>query len=308
LLHLLEPASGDGTIDYTAWDESTCRGGFIDLGHARIFGSHWYGTSANWAIPMLVDAIRKNRREGAFHILMLHTDVEGHETHPIPALSRSALDDLREVVDYVALGHTHRHFQIDNWAFNPGSIEITSISDYRETRGVFLVDVDESNTITARHIDQYHHRPFQRLSFDVSGYADAAELTAGVMGMVSNEARRAEIGRPAPIIEITLRGLLGMPNSSLELRKMRDEARKLTGALCIRIKNQTAPPQYPRMSIDEDDNRETLERRVIEELVFRDNRYKTNADEIAGLIIGVKRGVLSDEPPENILEMIANAS
>ena len=75
---------------YDEWNydnEHYIRGGFIDIGNARIFGSAWYGASANWAIPMLTEAIKENRREGAFHILLLHTDVEGHQTHPIPALS-----------------------------------------------------------------------------------------------------------------------------------------------------------------------------------------------------------------------------
>jgi DNA repair exonuclease SbcCD nuclease subunit len=103
----------------------------VDVGRARIFGSHWYGASANWAIPMLSREIKDNRRDNAFHILMLHTDIEGHETHPIPALSLASLNELKQGLDYVALGHTHRKFEIDNWAFNPGSIEITSISDYR---------------------------------------------------------------------------------------------------------------------------------------------------------------------------------
>ena len=95
LLHLLEPNNVDGKIAYEPWDPEYGKGGFIDIGRARIFGSHWYGASANWAIPMLTDAIKLNRREGAFHLLMLHTDVEGHQTHPIPALSLSALKELK---------------------------------------------------------------------------------------------------------------------------------------------------------------------------------------------------------------------
>src|SRR5690606_38644139 len=138
LLYLLEPASGEGGIRYEPWNDDK-GGGFIDIGRARIFGSHWYGASANWAIPMLTKAIGENRRDGAFHILMLHTDVEGHQTHPIPALSISALKELKAVTDYVGLGHTHMHYEIDNWAFNPGSIDVTNIAEYRETRGVFLV-------------------------------------------------------------------------------------------------------------------------------------------------------------------------
>lgn len=304
LVHLLEPTNVEGKVNYEPWDEG--KGGYIDIGRARIFGSNWYGAQANWAIPMLTAAIKENRREGAFHILMLHTDVEGHQTHPIPALSIAALSELKSATDYVGLGHTHMHYEIDNWAFNPGSIEVTNISEYRETRGVFIVEVGENNEVSARHVQDYHQRPFQRLSFDVSNFAETKDITDGVLEKIRNEARVAEEGFPAPIIEITLRGRLGIPNSLLEMQKMRDETKKITGALHVRVKNHSAPVEYAvAEDMDEDASREKLERRVIEDLIVRDNRYKTRVEDIARVVIGVKRQALSDEPPEKIVDFIA---
>jgi len=303
LVYLLEPSNIDGRIFYEPWDGA--KGGFIDIGRARIFGSHWYGASANWAIPMLTSALKENRREGAFHILMLHTDVEGHQTHPIPALSIAALSELKSVTDYVGLGHTHKHYEIDNWAFNPGSVEITNISDYRETRGVYLVEVSDDNTVTAMHKDQYTQRPFQRIGFEVDGYADAKDITADVLNKVRTEVRTARAGEPAPIVEITLRGRLGLPNSQLEMQKIRDEAKKIIGALHVRIKNNTVPVEYAvAEDVNEDAGREKLERRVVEDLIIRDNRYKTRADDIAEAVIGAKRMVLSAESPEKVAEFI----
>jgi DNA repair protein SbcD/Mre11 len=111
---LLEPSVDKGQVSYEPWDEATRKGGYIDIGRARIFGSEWYGASGNWAIPMLTEAIKQNRRDGVFHILMLHTDAEGHQVHPIPALSIDALRELKQAVEYVGLGHTHKHYEIDN--------------------------------------------------------------------------------------------------------------------------------------------------------------------------------------------------
>ena len=306
LLYLLEPTNIDGRIVYNAWDAEFGMGGFIDIGRVRIFGSHWYGASANWAIPMLTEAIKENRRDDAFHLLMLHTDVEGHQTHPIPALSFSALKELKSVTDYVALGHTHMHYEIDNWAFNPGSIEVTNIAEFREKRGVFLVDVDDRNAVTARHIEEYHYRPFQRIPFDVDGFAATKDLTAAVLETVSRKARRSEEGKPAPIIEIILKGQLGFPNSVLELKEIREKAKEITGALHIRIKNNSVPTDYAvAADIDEDASRDALERRVVEDLIIRDDRYKTKVIDISDAVIGAKRLALSDEEPEKIAEFIA---
>ncbi len=306
LVKLLEPVSEEGKMSYEPWDEAAKKGGFIDIGRARIFGSDWYGASGNWAIPMLTEAIKNNRREGAFHILMLHTDVEGHQMHPIPALSIDALNELKSAVEYVGLGHTHKHYEIDNWAFNPGSIEITNISEFRETRGAFIVEVDDANNISAKHVEDYHFRPFQQLAFPVTDVADAKAVTEGVLEKIRMEARVAEPDKPQPIIEIALRGQLGFPNSLLEMQKMRDETKAITGALHVRIKNHTVPADYLETPENEDDaGREKLERRVIEDLIIRDNRYKTRAEDISDAVIGAKRMALSDDEPAKIAEFIA---
>ena len=303
LLYLLEPTNENARIVYKEWNDGV--GGYIDIGRARIFGSHWYGASANWAIPMLTEAIGDNRREGAFHILLLHTDVEGHQTHPLPALSLAALSQLKSVTDYVGLGHTHMHYEIDNWAFNPGSIEVTNIAEYRETRGVFLVEVDEANKVTAKHIQDYRQRPFQRLSFDVTGAETTGDITRGVLEVVRKSARNGESDEPAPIIEITLRGQLGFPNSLIESQKIRDEAKAITGALHIRMKNVSVPVEYAvAADLPEDAGRERLERRVVEDLVQRDNRFKARGEDISTAVIGAKRLALGDEDPEKIADFI----
>jgi DNA repair exonuclease SbcCD nuclease subunit len=306
LVKLLEPYTENGRMAYTEWDEAARKGGYIDIGRARIFGSEWYGASGNWAIPMLTEAIKEHRRPGAFHILMLHTDVEGHQVHPIPALSLSALQELKEAVEYVGLGHTHKHYEIDNWAFNPGSIEITNISEYRETRGVFIVNVDDENNIDAQHISEYHYRPFQQIAVNVDNFDAAAALTEGVMSKIKNEGRAAEPGKPQPIIEIALRGQLGFPNSLIQMQKIRDEVKAMTNALHVRIKNHTVPADYLDPTEEADDlGREHLERRVIEDLIVRDKRFKSRALEISDAVIGAKRMALGDEPAEKIADFIA---
>ncbi len=306
LLILLEPQLVEGKMTYEPWNDAAKRGGFIDFGRARIFGSDWYGASGNWAIPMLTEAIKENHRDGAFHMLMLHTDVEGHQMHPIPALSIAALSELKSAVQYVGLGHTHKHYEIDNWAFNPGSIEITNITEFRENRGAFVVEVDEGNNVLARHVSNYHYRPFQQLHVDVTSANEASEVTDGVLDVIRRKAMPATPGMPQPIIEISLRGQLGFPNSLLEMQKMREETLKMTNALHVRIKNHSVPADYYETPEEaDDDGREQLERRVIDDLVIRDNRYKGRSESISDAVIGAKRMALGDDEPGKIAEFIA---
>ena len=111
---------------------------------------------------------------------------------------------------------------------------------------------------------------------------------------------------PNPIVEITLRGHLGFPNSLLELTKIREEVQKMTNALHVRLKNHTVPIEYGvATDLEEDVSREKLERRVIEDLIIRDNRYKLRAVEMAEAVVGAKRMALSDESAEKIVDFIA---
>jgi DNA repair exonuclease SbcCD nuclease subunit len=312
-LILLEPArvaeSAEESLPWemVAWDEETRAGSYVDIKGARIFGTHWYGTSANAAVPMIAESLRRARGEGLFQILMLHTDVEGQLNRPIPALSVEKLKELRPLVDYVALGHTHKRFELDNWAFNPGSLEACSIDEAREERGAFLVEVGDDRVVTAKFIDDYVQRPFKRLTYDVSGAEDPDAVHAGVIEKVRLEVtpHDPESGEPAPIIEISLRGHLGFKNSLLDLRKMREEALKETGALHVMLKNQSVPVEYAvAAGLDENTTRAHRERRIIADLIARDIRFRDRASEMAELVLEAKRRALGDEPPESILELI----
>ncbi|HUQ32617.1 MAG TPA: exonuclease SbcCD subunit D [Pyrinomonadaceae bacterium] len=308
-IKLLEPGRDrEGHLELVPWNDEERTGSYIDIAGARIFGSHWYGASATAAIPILADALRRARSDGRFNILMLHTDVEGQTARPIPAVPVAKLKELKQLVNYVALGHTHKRFDLDGWAFNPGSLEPTSIDEYREERGAFLVEVDPEHKISARHISEYVQRPFQRISFDVSGVEDADAVYKGVMDVIEREARKYDESsdEPAPIIEITLRGQLGFKNSLLPINRIRDEARERTRALHIMIRNQSVPVEYAiAAGMDAQAPRHERERRIIEDLIARDNRYKRRAHEIAELVIETKRQALGNESPEKILELIA---
>ena len=309
-LKLLEPAHDEeGHLALVPWNEAERKGSYIDIMGARIFGTHWYGTSANAAVPLLVEALRRAHGDGLFNILLLHTDVEGQLNRPnIPALSIERMKELRGLVDYLALGHTHKRFEIEGWAFNPGSLEAVSIDEYREERGVYLIEVDEAHNIRAEHFRDYTQRPFQRLSYDVSGVVDADAVHEGVMEVVRNEARRHDPEddyTPAPIIEINLRGHLGFKNSDLNISRMREEAKRLTGALHVMITNRSVPQEYAvAAGLDADASRQVRERRIVEDLIKRNNRYRNRAPEMAELVLKAKELALSDESPEKILDEI----
>lgn len=290
-----------------AWDDENCAGQYIDIGRARIFGTSWHGASIDKLIDPLEEAIRANRREGAFHILMLHTEIEGDNISPFPLLTLAQLKKLKGATDYVALGHIHKHYIIDNWAFNPGCLEITSISEFKDKHGALFIEFDSENNIAHKLYQDFYQRPFGRMKFDVSGKTPD-EVYEGVFAKLRREIDIEE--EPAdlkrPIIEVTFEGYLGFKGSELEINKVREEIRKTTSALHVLVKNQTVPRDLP-VAIDMEDkfDRRKLEKRVISDLIFRDNRYKGFSDEMADMAIEVKNKALAEESPEEIAGFIS---
>ena len=90
------------------------------------------------------------------------------------------------------------------------------------------------------------------------------------------------------------------------MKQIRDETMKITGALHVRIKNLSIPVEIgDTTETGEDEGREHIERRVVDLIVAKDKRFKTNAEAISDTVLGAKRMALSDDEPEKIAEFIS---
>jgi DNA repair protein SbcD/Mre11 len=251
--------------------------------------------------------MREHRAEQRFNIMMLHTDVEGQLNRPIPALPIAKINELKSSVDYLALGHTHKNFAIDDWVFNPGSLEACSVDEYFNTRGAYLVEIVDGKP-KAQLMRDYYQRQIRRLRFDVSGRATPEELHAALFEQLNRELtphNPEETDEPAPVVELTLQGHLGFKSALLEINRLRDEIREDFRPLLALVKNQTVPVEYAvAAGLTEHVSRAERERRVIEDLIARDNRFNQHAPAIAGLILEAKRLALADETPVRITELI----
>src|SRR5215475_1930334 len=314
-IKLLEPVYDDGVVNLVPWDDKKREGSYIDIDGIRIFGSVWYGSTVGKSLPALIDQLREHHSPRHFNVMMLHTDVEGQINRPIPALPVAEINKLRSYVDYLALGHTHKSFEIDGWVYNPGSLEACSVDEYANVRGAFLVEVVDGKH-TALLVRDYHQRPVLRLSFDVSGYLTPEELRETLFSQLRGEVvphnssdaeadAGTDAGGEAPVIELTMRGRLGFKSSLLEIHRLREEIKKEFNPLLVMMKNQTVPVEYAvAAGLSEGVSRPERERRVIEDLIARDSRFRDQAQALAALVIEAKRLALSDEPPPRIVEMI----
>jgi DNA repair exonuclease SbcCD nuclease subunit len=306
-IKLLEPVYEDGEARLEAWNEEHGKGSYIDIGDVRIFGSIWYGSTVTQSLTALVDLLRDHHDQQRFNVMMLHTDIEGHVNHPSPPLPVAKLNELKTYIDYLALGHTHKNFVIDAWAYNPGSLEACSVDEYANQRGAYVVEI-EGKQHKARLVQDYHQRPVIRVSFDVDGKATPEEFNEALFVQLRQELTPHETSEASPlppVIELALRGQLGFKNSLLELNRIRDEVKKEFKPLLVMVRNQTIPVEYAvAAGLSENVTRGERERRVIEDLISRNARFRDQATDFANLILEAKRLALSDEKPASIVEMI----
>jgi DNA repair exonuclease SbcCD nuclease subunit len=305
LLKLLESdisggEDGKTNIAMKKWDEDNNLGQFIDVGNARIFGTSWHGASIRSIFPAIVEKIAENKRENAFNILMLHTELEGENISPFPLLNLAELNLVKAHIDYVALGHIHKHFVIDNWAFNPGCLEITNISEAQHQHGALLVEVNEEKTISYQLYEQYFRRPFHRVRVAVDGKIPDEVYKVSL----ETVKKQIDITEIQPIIEMIFEGHLGFKTVELEVNKILDKVKKLTNALHVRANNKTQPRDLPVAVDFSSINRKVLEKQVLADLICRDTRYNSFAEDFANVAVSVKEKALGDEDAEIIADFI----
>jgi exonuclease SbcD len=78
-------------------------------------------------------------------------------------------------IDYVALGHIHKHQAIGTQppAVYPGSIERIDFGEEAEAKGFVIADVEKDHT--SWHFVELHARPFVTVRVDVRSHADPQE-------------------------------------------------------------------------------------------------------------------------------------
>lgn len=309
-IKLLEPDWEEGVAHMREWDENKKKGSYIDIADARIFGSNWYGATTGNVLPALAQAALDKKREGATNIMLLHSDVEGQLNHKIQhALSISKLVTMREAVDYLALGHTHKRFEIDGWAYNPGSLEACSVDEIEAERGAFLVETAgthiKTEFVTAA--KDFYQRPFKRIPIEIGNSEDPEVIRAEILETLRTACAGTDNveDEKKPVIELTLRGQLGFKNSLLRLDKLKDQALESLNPLGLIINNKTIPKQLAvAIGLSRDVPRSERELRVIEDLIKQDSRFAARAMEIAPVVVEAKRMVLEGESPEKILHLI----
>ena len=130
---------------FKEYDFKTRKGGKIRIKDVIIYGTRYLGQNPEEYLLKLKDGIVKD--DDLFHILLQHFGIKG-QMEQVPGVDYRRIQILKDRVNYLALGHFHLQFILDDWIFNPGSSEAACSSDFSFTRGIFLVSITQKDTYT----------------------------------------------------------------------------------------------------------------------------------------------------------------
>ncbi|UCC20986.1 MAG: DNA repair exonuclease [Promethearchaeota archaeon] len=125
---------------FQKYDFGTKKGGKIQIKNVVIYGTQYLGEKPLAYLSKIRKGIVKDKE--LFNILLQHFGIEG-QMENIPGVKIEEIQPLRHRINYLALGHFHKQFTLEDWIYNPGSSEAVCSMDTSFQRGTFLVEVSK---------------------------------------------------------------------------------------------------------------------------------------------------------------------
>ncbi len=297
LLILLEPeATDEGGLVYKPWNPENRRGGYVDLCDVRVLGSSWYGASAPQTIQSMAAAIQQLPPGPSQTVALFHHGLEGQIGRYAGALRYSEVLPLKQAgVDYLALGHIHKNYAIDNWIFNPGSIEANSVEESRYERGVYLVEIAETRVYAELKSD-YYQRPILRLKLAARGQESLEELEQAAITQVQQAIQAGTLDQTrAPVVELRIEGQVGFDRLELNVRQLQRQLQQLSGALIFLLKYEVNSVEYAS-PLSQEASHQEIEQEIFTDLLAANTKYKKRASELAQGLINLKDMQLEGRP------------
>lgn len=321
-LKLLNPILRDGEPQISEWSPGSLQGLYVPLkdGRIRVYGLPWYGASTARVMRAFADALAAAREEEdaagvEYRVLLMHTGVEGILPQLQGLPTRADFEPLRGLVDYVALGHVHKPYEIDNWLFNPGSTETWGAEESAWDRGYYVVQVDTDVAPgEPKHIADHKtnpRRPFVRFPFRVDGLSDPTSFYEHFEREVRQQARdHADTLNSKAVVDVSLMGVYAFDSAAIERSRLEDIVKQRFNPLITRFHDSARSNAYELDGVEDSDlraDRQALEARVFGDLLARDARYQPQAADWAAALTGLKRMALEGESPESIAEALKTA-
>ncbi|MCS6826627.1 MAG: exonuclease SbcCD subunit D [Caldilinea sp.] len=300
------------------WDAKRRQGAYYEpKPGVRIYGMRYFGAGTGAAIKAYAEALATTPQEGVeYSVFVTHAGVEGQLDDKADGVSFRQWSPLRPYIDYVALGHFHKPFQLEDWIYNPGSPEACSSAEAAwSPRGYWWVEVDTAQRDAGGipHLAKLGNPPrraFRRYSYKVDHVCSLENLMMQLEEFAKRKAlelttelagKQNEI--VPPVIELYLTGVIPFDRRALDVTEIEKLAHEAFRPLALQVKCLVQSAEQP-LDSGQPLPRGELERQVLAGLFRRDVRYAADADRWAQAALALKQLSLSNAPADAILEAL----
>ena len=297
-------------------DEAHCDspGSYVEvMEKVFVFGVGYKGSGLRTTLHDLASPLREISQKGTYSVLALHAGLHGQlPEHIQDTLGIDDLEPFASLVDYVALGHYHKPFKLDDWIFNPGSLEVTGWDQYSPNRpgGVEFVEVDTDKV--PKH--QVTHlaspiRPRIGEQFDV-GRAESpfalGEQFETYMQNRWNDQHAVAVGNNQPILRILLTGEIRFDAFQLNLQDLVDRAERICHPLVCQIELA----DHPNLSVSDpeaaNESLSQIEHRILREMISQHPYYGKDPDTWLAAVQSTSELVLARAGPELVYTTLSS--
>jgi DNA repair protein SbcD/Mre11 len=303
-LMLLEPESGDEPL--IAWDPVAKRGAYIDLNcGVRVIGSRWYGSATPQALRLLASQIQQLPPSPGQTVMMVHHGIEGQIARYAGALRYEDVLPLRQAgVDYLALGHIHKHYSVEDWVFNPGSVEANSVAENlaQNPRGVLQVKFTNGKLQTDLK-QEYQQRSIIRLKLGIEKDWSIEQVEASARQLFETAAQQQQT--QDAIVELRLSGSVGFNRLDLNLTQLESDLSAIGQPLLLLLRPEfqeshyaTPIPNAEQLTLTD------IESTVFEDALAADNRYESRSSELAKGLSDLKERIIHGEADADLYQFL----
>ena len=317
--------------------------GFYDIdiegldGPVRMFGLQWRGAKTGQALQQVAKGIQETNEmhgEPAWTVLLAHFGIEDEVPTLGGTVTHGELRDVKDVVDYLALGHIHKRYESGGWIYNPGSPEAHNTREGRAEweHGYYSVTLDADGSGTGGDAPEFNvahratkRRPYYRIEFDVTPHESPGDLETGFQEHVQDEQGEMTAycgqdefmarGEPrAPIIDLRFTGTLQFSRGEFRTDELLAWVEDTCDALYVQVNTgiRTANVQQLISEIDEEEvfkdgqlNTAALEHRVFE-TIAKESIYDEHAADVADVLGNAHQMAQAEEAVEDIRDSVSS--
>ncbi|MCF2141819.1 MAG: exonuclease SbcCD subunit D [Candidatus Lokiarchaeota archaeon] len=312
-------------------------GNVVSIGDAKIYGIPSYGALTQELLPKIYNSLPSD--DDRFNILIMHFGIQGQVKGKLGLEITPDLNAIHEKIDYLALGHYHKHYSLPEnnpWIYNPGSTEINAPKElYGDNgepfqRGVFLVEVfgkaEEQRRVQLIEFENGENedsstlpnRAFYNVKLDVEGISlsNFDDLTDFVIEQVKKQGftilsgiKREQLNfrdLNLPFLYISIFGTIPFSKLDLNFSKMRKKILNTFQIFETRIFAQGLASEMDDISIIKNENRtvDDIETEILTKMISLHPEYQLYTNEIVKLMKDLKKPLLSKRTGNSVFQEI----